>query len=257
MLQSQSENISASAHAGIERRIEPSVPEHARYSTTRKAIVSDKRSTNEDAAVWLDNDGIDIAIRAVAWIETQVDAAVTVEAAQVKPLSQIDLGKLSPNNDATVSLQSEGERSVIEAATNSKILIDASIGVQAANAVVRQPIETGEATGDNYSAIGLQHGGRNLGIGTGAGIKGPVERPIEVETRDAVAGDVVRHRKTASDNNLPVRLRNDHVDGIVSAGSGDKTVVDLARRWSCSARTAAEREQRDEKKATKRRAMHR
>src|SRR5436190_7461024 len=204
MLQSQSENISAGAHAGVERRIEPSVPEHARYSTTRKAIVSDKRSTNEDAAVWLDNDSIDIAIRAVAWIKTQVDAAVSVQTAQVKPLSQIDLGKLPPNYDATVGLQSQGERSVIEAATNSETLIDASIGIQAANAVVRQPVETGEATGDNDSAIRLQHGGRNLGIGTGAGIKSPIERSIEIETRDAVAGNVVRRRKTASDNNLPV-----------------------------------------------------
>jgi len=166
---------------------------------------------------------------------------------------------LSPDQDATIALKSQGQHGIIDAIAESKALIDTAIGIQSANAIVRKRIETGERPGNNNAAIGLKNRGSYFSIGARTGIEGGVERTIKVETCDPTARDAVGESETAGSNHFSVRLRNDDIDGVVCSRRGDERGIDTAgrgrRRWGRD-NGAAETEEEKEKKARKRRAMH-
>src|SRR5438105_15197315 len=105
MLQCQRENVSTGSDTRIERRIERAISLYASHSPTRKTIVANKGAANDNATIRLDDDCIDIAVRSVAGIKTQVNAAVCLKPGEIGPLRQIDLAKLSADDDAAIGLQ--------------------------------------------------------------------------------------------------------------------------------------------------------
>ena len=260
MLQGERENISTGANSGIKRGIKHAIRQHPRDSATSEPIVADKCAANNNRAIRLNDDCVDVAARSVEGIKTQVNAAVSVEPGEIESLGQIDLGKLPADNDAAIPLQREGERRrVVDPVTESECLIDTAISVQPANAIVGEPIEAGETARHHNASIRLKNGGSNFPIRARARIEGGVERAVKVEARDPIASDVICLSKTAGDNYFPVGLRDDGIDGVVCSRRGDERGIDAAgrgsRRWGRD-NGAAETEEEKEKKARKRRAMH-
>jgi len=194
----------------------------------------------------LDNDCVDVAVRSVAGVKTQVNAAVIVKPGEIESLSQIDLGKLPADNDAAIALQRKGERRVVDPVTESECLIDTAVRIQPANAIVGEPIEAGETAGHDDAAIGLKNSGSNFAIRARPGIEAGVERAIEVEACDPIAKNSVGEREPASSNDFPVGLRNDDIHCVVCPRRGDESGIELPGcgcrrgRGSCSADGANE-----------------
>src|SRR5438034_7962325 len=164
MLQCQRENISTSADTRIECRSERAISQHARNSAAGKTIVADKGAANDNATIRLNNDCVDVAVRSVAGIKTQVNAAVTIEPREIEALGQIDLGKLPADNNAAISLQRQRERSVVDPVAEAEGLIDTSVRVQSANAIVRQAVKACKSAGHDDAAVRLKNSRGNLAV---------------------------------------------------------------------------------------------
>ena len=76
MLQCERENISTGPNSGIKREIKRAVRQYPCNSPTIEPIVADKCAANDNRAIRLNDDCVDVAARSVAGIKTQVNAAV-------------------------------------------------------------------------------------------------------------------------------------------------------------------------------------
>src|SRR6185437_14021467 len=96
MLQGKREDISTGANSGIKREIKRAIRQYPRDSATSEPVVTDKGAADNNRAIRLNDDRVNVAVRSVDGVEGQIDAAVRIQPREIETLRQINLGKLSP-----------------------------------------------------------------------------------------------------------------------------------------------------------------
>ena len=241
-LHGQTENHVVGACARVEAGIQRAIQVQPCNAVSGCAIDAGEFPSNQHLAIGLHGQAIHTAIGAIAGVEAGVQRTIGVQPRHAVAGRAVDVGKKPCHQHLAIGLQRQTVDLPVGTGAGMKAGISRAVGVQPNNTGVCAAVEQREKPRHHHLAVWLQRQAEHAAIGTGAGVKAGVQRPIGVQSRNAVARAAIDVGEKPCDQHLAVWLHGQVVDPPINdrvEGSVDRAIG--VQPGNAAARAAVER----------------
>ena len=205
------------AHRAAERRVHRAVGIQARDMAAIDAGHRGEIPADDDLAVGLDRDGIDISVRSHAGIERRIHHPVGAEARDEVPRLAADGGEQPADQHAPIGLQRERVGRIVRATARIERGVQRAIRIQPRDARAVGAVDHREQAGHEHLAVRLQRQRPHGTVDPALRVERRIEIAIHINAGDPVARDPVEIPEIPADDDLLIGLQDRGVHKIIPA----------------------------------------